>query len=150
MDLCFCDYFLINVMQSCRGQKTVIFRLFSIFSKTVHTIRTKISTVIVYTKVWSRCAISINSYNWDWSESEGKRPKPTSSPHMRLRLFLTFKYFFTKNFTNCLRFSRVYFRTFFSGSTLAGKSLEKPEGETRLKSKNKLTGSGVKTFFSSS
>ena len=30
------------------GQKTAIFRLFSIFSKTVHTIRTKFSTVILH------------------------------------------------------------------------------------------------------
>ena len=30
------------------GQKTVIFRLFSVFSKTVHTIRTKFSTVILH------------------------------------------------------------------------------------------------------
>ena len=59
------------------AKKTVIFRLYSIFSKTVHTIRTKFSTVIFYTIVGSMCAISINSYNWDSSESEGKRPKPT-------------------------------------------------------------------------
>ena len=64
--------------------KTAIFRLFLIFAKTVHMIRTKISTVIFYTIVWSICAISMNSYNWDWSESEGKRPKPTPLPHMRL------------------------------------------------------------------
>ena len=43
------------------AKKTVIFRLYSIFSKTVHTIRTKISTVIFYTIVGSMCAISINS-----------------------------------------------------------------------------------------
>ena len=30
------------------GQKTAIFRLFLIFSKTVHTIRTKFSTVILH------------------------------------------------------------------------------------------------------
>ena len=30
------------------GQKTTIFQLFSIFSKTVHTIRTKFSTVILH------------------------------------------------------------------------------------------------------
>ena len=52
--------------------KTAIFRLFSIFPKTVRSIRTKIFTVIFYTIVWSMCAISINSYNWDWSESEEK------------------------------------------------------------------------------
>ena len=52
--------------------KKVLSRLFSIFSKTVLTIRTKFSTVIFYTIVWSMCAISKNSYNWDWSESEGK------------------------------------------------------------------------------
>ena len=52
--------------------KKVLSRLFSIFSKTVVTIRTKFSTVIFYTIVWSMCAISKNSYNWDWSESEGK------------------------------------------------------------------------------
>ena len=40
-------------------------------------IRTKISSIIFYTIVWSMCAISINSYNWDWSESEEKRPKQT-------------------------------------------------------------------------
>ena len=34
-------------------KKTVIFRLFSIFSKTVHTLRTKFSTVIFYTIIWS-------------------------------------------------------------------------------------------------
>ena len=70
------------------GQKTAIFRLFLIFAKTVCMIRTKISTVIFYTIVWSMCAISINSYNWDWSESEGKRPKPTPLPHMRLWFIL--------------------------------------------------------------
>ena len=58
--------------QPKNGQKTAIFRLFLVFAKTVHTIRTKISTVIFYTIVWSMCAISINSYNWDCSESEGK------------------------------------------------------------------------------
>ena len=63
------------------------FSTFWIFAKTVHTIRTKISTVIFYTIVWSMCAISINSYNWDWSQSEGKRPKPTPLPHMRLWVF---------------------------------------------------------------
>ena len=66
--------------------KTAVFRLFSIFANTLHTIRTKISTVTSYTIVWSMCAISTNSYNWDWSESEGKRPKPTPLPHMRLWL----------------------------------------------------------------
>ena len=59
------------------------------FAKTVHTIRTKLCTVIFYTIVWSMCAISINSYNWDWSESEGKRPKPTPLPHIRLWFFDT-------------------------------------------------------------
>ena len=54
------------------------------FAKTVHTIRTKISTVIFYTIVWSICAISIYSYKWDWSELEGKRPMPTPLPHLRL------------------------------------------------------------------
>ena len=67
-----------------KDQKTVIFHFFSIFSKTVHTSRTKMSTVFFYTTVWSMCAISINSYNWDWSESEGKRPKTTPLPHMLL------------------------------------------------------------------
>ena len=42
---------------------------FLISAKTVHTIRTKVSTVIFYNIVWSMRAISINSYNWDWSES---------------------------------------------------------------------------------
>ena len=64
--------------------KTAIFRLFSNFSKTVHTIRTKISTVIFYTIVWSMCTIAINSCYCDWSGSEGKRPKLTPLPHMRL------------------------------------------------------------------
>ena len=68
------------------AKKQPFFDFFFIFAKTVHTIRTKISTVVFYTIVWSMCAISINSYNWDWSESEGKRPKPTPLPHMRLWL----------------------------------------------------------------
>ena len=73
--------------------KTAIFQLFLIFAKTVNTIRTKISSVIFYTIVWSMCAISINSYNWDWSESEGKRPEPTPLPHMRLWLEMLFRFF---------------------------------------------------------
>ena len=66
------------------------FSTFLISAKTVHTIRSKIFTVIFYTIVWSMCAISINSYNWDWSESEGKRPKATPLPHMRLWLTKAF------------------------------------------------------------
>ena len=66
------------------------FDFFLIFALTVHTIRTKISTVIFYTIVWSMCAISKNSYSWEWSESEGKRPKPTLLPHMRLWLNKSF------------------------------------------------------------
>ena len=66
------------------AKKQPFFRLFLVFAKTVHTIRTKISTVISYTIVWSMCAISINLYNWDWSESEGKRLKPTPLSHMRV------------------------------------------------------------------
>ena len=43
-----------NVRKIARiSPKTAIFRLFSIFSKTVHTIRTKFSTVIFYTIIWS-------------------------------------------------------------------------------------------------
>ena len=79
------------------------FRLFLNFAKTVLTIRTKFSTVIFYTIVWSMCAISINSYDWDSSESEGKRPKPTPFPHMRLwflhpkKLHSTFTKLFEKS-----------------------------------------------------
>ena len=64
------------------AKKQQLFDFFFIFAKTVHTIRTKIFTVIFYTIVWSLCAISINSYYWDWSESEGERPKPTPLPHI--------------------------------------------------------------------
>ena len=56
-----------------------------IFSKIVHTIQTKISTVIFYTIEWSY-VWNFNKFVrfWDWSESEGKRPKPTPLSHMRL------------------------------------------------------------------
>ena len=76
------------------------FRHFLNLAKTVHSIRTKISTVIFYTIVWSMCAISIwrlrteIPYNWDWSESEGKRLTPTPLPHMRLWFGLRFFCFF--------------------------------------------------------
>ena len=56
---------------------------FSIFSKTVHTIRTKFSSHST-PSYGLMCAISINSYDWDWSESEGKRAEPTPLPHLRL------------------------------------------------------------------
>ena len=66
---------------------------FSIFSKTVHTIRTKFSTVIFYTIVWSYvCNFNKFVWFWDWSESEGKRPKPTPLPHMRLWFLFQWKF----------------------------------------------------------
>ena len=109
--------------QPKNGQKTAIFRLFLVFAKTVHTIRTKISTVLFYTIVWSMCAISTNSYNWDWTESERKRPKPTPLPHMRLWLILfkrccliAVKYtftFFGRRFSSCSFFRASEVIVFF-------------------------------------
>ena len=100
-------------------KKQPFFDFFSIFSKPVHTIRTNISTVILYTIVWSMCAISINSYNWNWSETEGKRPKPTPLPHMRLWFFRSRKKFSTTYaivlfFRSREKFSTTYAIVFFS------------------------------------
>ena len=66
------------------GQKTTIFRLFLIFAKTVHTIGTKISTVILYTTICSMCAISINLYN---GLELVRRKKSTPLPYIRLWFF---------------------------------------------------------------